>query len=385
MPQTPIEFTDTVPGTILHDFQALMDMVGTDGLRISGAHGMFPIDRLVELDAKLAAPLKLAMKRPLLYSYPNVAGLCMLFRSSGMGLIEGNGSTQRLVINARMLDRWQQLSSVDRYWNLLGVWWALVRTSGPDGRGEALQDLTYAMDQASGDRASGELLATWASAMSLLGMFGIVRIDALARSPRHAYWVAKAAYTPMGVQMAALFSDLLSGDFPLLRLRDDIAKEPGQRLREFQQLIRPAATQWKELLLPPSFHQTFAGTLTIKVSLDSVWRRFEAPSTTTLSALVDQILVAFKFDDDHLYELCVASATGDMIPYGHAAMDDTVSASGTTLGDIPFRVRQKHTLHYDFGDDWRFDILIEAMEPRSTNKVRLIASEGKPPKQYRSW
>lgn len=65
----PIEFGDETPGTILHDFQAMLNIIGPEGLRIAGEKGLFPMDRLVELDARLAAPLRPSLKRRQLRSY----------------------------------------------------------------------------------------------------------------------------------------------------------------------------------------------------------------------------------------------------------------------------------------------------------------------------
>jgi hypothetical protein len=40
--------------------------------------------------------------------------------------------------------------------------------------------------------------------------------------------------------------------------------------------------------------------------------------------------------------------------------------------------------HFDFGDDWRFDVTLERIEPPDT-KVKapaIIERHGKPPRQY---
>jgi hypothetical protein len=385
MKAKPIDLGDQTPGTILHDFQAMLDIIGKEGLSIAGAKGLFPMDRLADMDARLAMPLKPALKRPQLRSYPNLTGLYMLLRSSGMGLLESHGSRRRLVLNVALSDRWQQLSPADRYWNLLGVWWILSRTTGIGDRANALSELVWAvraMDNAGSP--SNELLTSWMPAICLAAMFGIAEVS-LHHQPGELVWRIASRCTPVGTQLRGLFGRLMGEKLPLLRLNSDLRAEPSVRMQKFKRLIQPIAPQWRELLLPLTPPATFKGTLQIKVSLDKVWCRFDAPSTATLDDLAENILAAYKFDDDHLYEFRVASPTGETIQYTHFAMNEGVPADQTTLGEVPFRLRQKSAFQYDFGEDWRFDILIEAMDPRASRSIKLIESQGKAPKQYNSW
>ena len=39
---------------------------------------------------------------------------------------------------------------------------------------------------------------------------------------------------------------------------------------------------------------------------------------------------------------------------------------------MPFRLRQKSVFHYDFGDDWNFDILIEAHLPDNESLYEFL-------------
>ena len=378
----PIKFGDDTPGTILHDFQAMIDIIPKEGLRSAGTKGLFPMDHLSELDARLSLPFKPKLKRPQLRSYPNLTGLYMLLRSSGMGLIEGDGSGQRLVLNEALLSRWQQLSPADRYWNLLGVWWALSRTTGISNRDNAfseLLDAMRAMDTAV--RRPVESLPAWVTQVCLAGMFGMAEFD-LDHRPRTFGLTMRIRYTPIGTQLRRLIAQLMGAELTLLWLNNDIKTEPSARLQKFQSLIQPVAPQWRELLLPLTPRTAFKGTLQIKVSLGTVWRRFTASSTATLEDLASKILTAFQFDSDHLYAFRVPSPTGEKIEYTHYAMDEGIPAAETTLGAVPFRVRLKSIFHYDFGDDWRFDILIEAMEPRACKSIKLIESHGEAPTQY---
>jgi hypothetical protein len=43
--------------------------------------------------------------------------------------------------------------------------------------------------------------------------------------------------------------------------------------------------------------------------------------------------------------------------------------------------------HFDFGDDWRFDVTLEQVNPadESIQEPRVLDQHGKAPEQYASW
>ena len=45
---------------------------------------------------------------------------------------------------------------------------------------------------------------------------------------------------------------------------------------------------------------------------------------------------------------------------------------------------QSMVFHYDFGDDWRFDVKLERIEPegKKVKAARIIENHGKSPEQY---
>lgn len=384
MALTPIQF-DEAPGTILHDFQAMLDTIGPGGLRIAGEKGLFPIDRLTELDAKLAVPLKPNLKRPQLRSYPNIAGLYMLLRSSGMGLIQKQkGTGMRLVLNQPVVERWQQLSPADRYWNLLGIWWVLAHEPGEYRRNHAFQDLRFAIEYLNSARQDDTMYGGWMPQYTLMAMFGMIRFSLLRKSKSEGEWDCKYEVLPMGRQLRALACDqdrLVN----LAMLHVDERKSPAERLRLFREQIADAAPQWRELLLSEPPRTEFAGTFTVKVSVGKAWRRIKLPADATLDELALAILDVFDFDEDHLYEFRIETPTGEITAYTHPMMDSGIPTSETELGMMGLSVGQKIVFHYDFGDDWLFDIKIEAMEDRRTKSIREIESHGQAPQQYPDW
>jgi hypothetical protein len=103
----------------------------------------------------------------------------------------------------------------------------------------------------------------------------------------------------------------------------------------------------------------------IRIQLDNwqpaIWRRAEVPLTATLKALHDVIQAAMPFDDYHLFEF---RADGKRYaipdPEWDSLRDKTYSAKTMRLGTLVDRGIMQLTYTYDFGDDWRHTITIEA-------------------------
>ena len=73
------KITATEPGTILQDFQTLLDFVGEEGIPVSGKQNLLPMKSLAELNQRLSEPIQIALKRPQQKSYPPINGLYLLF------------------------------------------------------------------------------------------------------------------------------------------------------------------------------------------------------------------------------------------------------------------------------------------------------------------
>lgn len=75
------------PGVILRDFDTLIDFVGEKGLQVTGTH-LRPLKLLKPLNGRLTQPLELGLQRPQQKSYPQINGLFLLLRATGLGVIE---------------------------------------------------------------------------------------------------------------------------------------------------------------------------------------------------------------------------------------------------------------------------------------------------------
>ncbi|MGF1601565.1 MAG: hypothetical protein ACFCU8_06000, partial [Thermosynechococcaceae cyanobacterium] len=117
--------TETEPGTILRDFQTVLDFIGAEGVAISGKRHHLPFKLLAELNQRLCNPIDIDLKRPQQKSYPPIHGLYLLLRATGITNVEAKGKQQRLVLNPDIYESWQQLNATERYCTLLEAW--LVR------------------------------------------------------------------------------------------------------------------------------------------------------------------------------------------------------------------------------------------------------------------
>ncbi|MDR6955518.1 hypothetical protein J2X65_004898 [Ancylobacter sp. 3268] len=103
----------------------------------------------------------------------------------------------------------------------------------------------------------------------------------------------------------------------------------------------------------------------LKVELDdwqpSIWRRVEVPLTATLRAVHDVIQAVMPFRGYHLFEF---RADGQRFaipnPEWDGLRDKTNFAKAMKLGGLSDRGIAEFGYTYDFGDDWRHTITVEA-------------------------
>jgi hypothetical protein len=110
------------PGPILRDFRTLLDFVGPTGLSTTGRYHLLPRSCLAELNARLRRPLDVRLKRPQQRSYPNLDGLYLVGRASGLLKPRGTGAKARLVVDETVRGSWDGLNAAERYFNLLEAW-----------------------------------------------------------------------------------------------------------------------------------------------------------------------------------------------------------------------------------------------------------------------
>jgi len=104
----------------------------------------------------------------------------------------------------------------------------------------------------------------------------------------------------------------------------------------------------------------------VKVSLygakPPVWRRLEIPSAMPLNHVHAALQVAFGWHDYHLHAfetVCGQFGSPDQDDNWAERQDEATA----TLAQVAGAERAKVVYSYDFGDDWRHDIVVEKIVP----------------------
>lgn len=93
-----------------------------------------------------------------------------------------------------------------------------------------------------------------------------------------------------------------------------------------------------------------------------IWRRLELPSDMELDLVHEALQTVFGWFDCHYHEFeTVCGEFGDPAQYDDLSRCDDESA--VALAQVAGAVKDKIVYVYDFGDDWRHDIVVEAITP----------------------
>jgi hypothetical protein len=113
-----------------------------------------------------------------------------------------------------------------------------------------------------------------------------------------------------------------------------------------------------------------------------VWRRLELPSDMGLDLVHEALQTVFGWFDCHYHQF--ETVCGE---FGDPAQNDDVSErddeSAVALTQVVGEVKDKLVYVYDFGDDWRHDLVVEAItqaEP-GVRYPRCTGGRGAPPEE----
>jgi len=387
------------PGTILHDFEALLSYIRGHGLSVSKVNQVPSLTLLPQINALLARPIEVRLKRPVLKSYPQLEGLYLLLRATGLGQVGGTGSKPMLLVDPALYAAWSALNPTERYFNLLETW--LLR-GDPEivgaGTGASSDPVRQFIDAAEMMRRAGdeglqiednnEVAWFWnyspgKMGIALLELFGLLRV--VTRPPQEGEgWVVDRVYrTPLGMAaLAVLHQGLFSDLGKVLHLMTATQDSLGA----LQPLLVPYVPEWQHNLAPPEWDFR-PGRYTFKVSLGrGLWRRIAIDAQEPLDTLAGMILDAYDFDYDHLYEFTYRNRLGMEAHVQHPYMDEGPWAPEVRIGELPLAVGQSMTYLYDFGDEWTFEVKLEEIDPAAEEAGPAVVDEaGEAPEQYPDW
>ena len=385
--------TQSEPGTILKDFQTLLEAIGSQGLTVSAKRQHIPTQQLADINQRLAHPIQIDLSRPQQKSYPHIHGLYMLLKATGMVQLSPKGKQYQLTLNPRIYESWQQLNPTEQYCTLFEAWIVRSRAEmlGEDrfmGDGNsclnswpslsAKQPATYANYAA---QDSLRYFPTYHN-LALMDLFGIVTVTSGKPGKGKGWRVKKVEITPFGDALMTLATSarLTSGYFW------PSADDPTLPFNELQAAFSPYFLEWRQTLAVPTAHFT-TGRHIFKVSLGKCWRRLSIAAEATLAQLGQLILDSVDFDNDHLDKFTYQNELGVAIDVMHPYMDDADRFTDEVkVGSLPLSVGSKMQYLFDFGDSWKFEVLLKAVEPepeQSSAKSKQKASLAKASKRNR--
>jgi len=381
------------PGTILADFELLLDFVGVTGIKTGGKNHRLPLAALKDLDERMTQPLRPNLNRPQQLSYPHLNGLYLLLRATGLGVSSGQGESGRLSVSPKRHAEWNSLNPEEQYFTLadamLRASWDIIQSDQSSTAGP-WRELEWRLDGLCKDRwpanntgiRASELFYSWQcqTTVALLELLGVLEIPRVSPQSGESWRLATVRTTEFGRAFLGKFREVRSF-FSMIefgnRKRDRKHKWLGELFRAHYPNCRKT--------LPDHDAEFVDGVWQFKVSLGNVWRRIVIPAEARADDLIAGILTEIKFDFDHLYQLQVRNRSGRNITIGHPALEEAeYHTDEFPIGLLPLDPGQSMTLLYDFGDCWTFAIGLEKILPPddSVTKMKVVGKKGKPPDQY---
>lgn len=386
-------------GTILNDLEVFLQFIERQHLSVTGNKGLLPNTVIPALNSLMSKPLSLKLKREQQISYPHINGLYLLARVSGLLQIKANKSKRHLAINEAVRNAWNELNDTEKYFNLMQTWLfrsddRLItrdRYSRPDVLEEVLIFLTERLDEPLRyknlvDQRHG-LYPLRIHDVALLELFDLIDVVDNKTIDVSTWSISQISITKSGEKLVSLLKNEQSDceEMVFQKLIEQITRpnDKEKQADDFFQRLKPFYPDWN-VCIKPSRKPTNTGGYFIKISLsNTIWRRIKIQGTECLDTLAVVILNAFNFDYDHLYEFSYTDNFGVAQVIADPRCGEPLDADEIQIGDIDILLGDLIEFRYDFGDDWKFKVQIEKIDPElKIKKPTVIEKEGKAPKQY---
>ena len=368
------------PGTILRDFQMVLETIGPEGVRVAGKTKQFTAETLEALNARLTHPIAIDFKRPRQKSYSNIHGLYLILRSSGLGIVQSSKKSQRLVLNESVLQVWNHLNAEEQYCTLLESW--LIRgnpgilgekhhTGGPwilDCHQFLKRIPKHGRDNIEQKSLNTIRFTVGLNGVALMRFFGFLSLEEFKPEPGKG-WNARIYRTAYGVALINVLQKVLwtNNDLFFASINTTKIQESYGML---QPALRPLFPGWVKNL-PLSEQEFKPGLYTFKVSLSTgCWRRILVSARDSLEALSSAILSAFDFDNDHLHLFEYKDHFGQPLQILHPDMNEgELFSSEVLVGDLNLEPGNSLLYVFEFRDVWKFKIVVEAIDPPDSKAV----------------
>lgn len=380
-------FSDTQPGSLLKDFQALLDFIGSDGVEVTKTTQHIGMKYLFELNERMTRPAKTELKRPQQKAFPNLHGLYLILRVSGLARLVRDKNKTLLKLDPEVLASWQKLNAVERYFSLLFCW--IVR-GDEEILGESRRwhnqsfRLCLEVYRSTPIDSKGHSAGEYMMALYFVGLHNVALMASFG-------FLTRTKFNPDGSLEGVALSDfgrasLAYFDTAIKRYMDQNDYELSDGFYDFcAKDLMPLFPEWQHRLLIKEREVLTEGYSVITVKVRDAVRKLAVPHDALLDDLASSILDAFNFDDDHLYEFVYKNELGINEAVMHPFVDDgDYWADDMTLGEMPIHEGMAFVFHYDFGDDWRFQCQVESLikEGGKYTEPKVIEKKGRAPKQY---
>jgi len=384
-------------GTILEDFEILLEFVATEAVFVTGVSHLFPMRMLSQLNRSLSSPISVTLKRPLQKSYPNIHGLYLLLRASGMGVLQKLEGKTILAVDEAVVERWNTLNETEQYFTLLQAWWCRGSeevfgdyvAGGNDYRYRCLNFFTKIPQEGIRVEKGHKKLDAFKyypglHNLALMEQFGFIEIKQREANANQGWAIEQIQSKDFGETLMGSLLDHL-GD-----LENDDAfwcSTETSREKEFKlwkDSIHPHFPELNQLLSFPE-HRFQEGIHTFKVSVWKSWRRIAVSGNTRLDQFAATILNAFEFNHGHMYRFTYKSRFGLTSEIDHPYLEDeSPAADALCLGDLPLYPNLEIIFLYDFGSNWEFSVVLESIgeETTQTYSQEILETHGKAPSQY---
>jgi len=389
------QFSCTEPGTLLKDFNSLLEFIGKTGIAVSEKTQLFALNTLADISRRLTHPLDVKLKRPVQKSFPYINGLYLLLRSSGLSYVVPDGKKTKLMLNEEALADWNKLTSAECYFSLLQAFYYRA-DAAMIGEGQSFLSPTCFYDcllffqKYLGDRLDVKShrdtmyrlrFSPGLYNLALMELFGFIDIECTVADEIETWPLSVIKPTDWG---RAIFGYCVQNNLVMSFLEDDHAGL-GAWENEFKKYI-PA---WEKSLIQAEREITEEGAYIFNVSLGKASCKIAVPANISLDELAYGILSAFDFDCDHLYEFIYKNEYGveESIAHPYADRTHEYCTEDCPVGYLPLYKGMTFIFHFDFGDDWEFKIQVEAMPSAEADypELTVIEKRGTPPEQYPDW
>ncbi len=137
--------------------------------------------------------------------------------------------------------------------------------------------------------------------------------------------------------------------------------------------------------MPREAAKPVEGVYLFRVSLSAGnWRKIELSSSHTLLDLHNAIQDAYRFDSDHLYSFFMDGIPWSDEKFTSPHEDEGPHVDEVSIGELGLVKGQTFLYLFDYGDEWRFRVALEEIQPNKPHpkRPRIVERKGKSPEQY---